>query len=320
MRMLDCVVDEPFVGQTVEFVLRAKLFVSRRGVRHARHVPGGVLLDGASCRTDAEVALGQVVSICISDEHVATKTTQVVPEEGPLDVIYEDEDLIVVNKQAGLVMHPSRGHHSGTMINFLVDYLNKTGRTCNPHPVSRLDQGTTGLVVFATSGYAQDRMQDQLHSPSFERAYLALCKGAFENRCGLVDAPIGRVEDLPSSFDVVEDGKEAVTHYRVLDQFSVEGEGVVSLVHLVLETGRTHQIRVHMKHLGHPLLGDTAYGSSSCLIDRPALHSWSVRADHPTTRQRFELEAPLPSDMAELIPQSCLERLARGISGRRGAS
>lgn len=313
MRMLSCIVDEPFVGQTVEFVLRTKLFVSRRGVRHARHVPGGVLIDGVQCRTDATVALGQEVSICISDEHVATKVSQVNPEPGPLDVVFEDEDLIVVNKPAGLVMHPSRGHHDGTMINFLVHYLKRTGRSCNPHPVSRLDQGTTGLVIFTTSGYAQDRLQDQLHSPSFERAYLALCRGSFEYRSGLVDAPIGRVEDLPSSFDVTPDGKHAVTHYRVLATFDVEGEGSVSLVKLVLETGRTHQIRVHMKHLGHPLLGDAAYGSPSILIDRPCLHSWSVRAEHPVTRERFEVCAPLPPDMAALVPKVLRDVLPDGI-------
>ena len=307
--MISCIVDEPYVGQTIEFVLRTKLFVSRRGVRHARHVPNGVTLDGVNARTDTKVALGQEVAICISDEHVATKVSQVVPEYDSLDVVFEDQDLIVVNKPAGLVMHPSRGHHEGTMINRLVGYLERTGRACNPHPVSRLDRGTTGLVIFTTSGYAQDRMQDQLHSPSFERAYLALCKGHFERSFGLVDAPIGRVKDLPSSYDVVPDGKHAVTHYRVLGEFDIEGEGLVSLVRLVLETGRTHQIRVHMSHLGHPLLGDDAYGEASARIDRPALHSWSVKANHPVTRERFAIAAPLPADMAALVPSDLRARV-----------
>lgn len=309
MRMLTCTIDAPYEGKSVEFVLRTKLFVSRRGVRHARNVPGGVLLDGLPVRTDAPVALGQELAICISDEHVATKVSEVAPEPGPLDVVFEDADLIVVNKPAGLVMHPSRGHHDGTLINRLVHYLQVTGRVCNPHPVSRLDQGTTGLVIFTTSGYAQDRLQDQLHSPSFERAYLALCKGAFEHSFGLVDAPIGRVEDLPSSFDVVPDGKEALTHYKVLGSFELAGVGAVSLVRLVLETGRTHQIRVHMKHLGHPLLGDAAYGEPSELIGRPALHSWSVVADHPISRERFSVVAPLPADMQGLIPGSLAAEL-----------
>ncbi len=307
--MLTCIVDAPYVGKSIEFVLRTKLFVSRRGVRHARNVPGGVLLDGRPARTDTLVELGQELSICISDEHVATKVSEVTPEEGPLEVVFEDADLIVVNKPAGLVIHPSRGHHSGTMINYLMHHLKQTGRTCNPHPVSRLDLGTTGLVIFTTSGYAQDRLQDQLHSPSFERAYLALCKGSFENKFGLVDAPIGRVEDLPSSFDVTADGKEAVTHYRVLGEFELPGEGTVSLVRLVLETGRTHQIRVHMKHLGHPLLGDAAYGEASLLLDRPALHSWSVEADHPVERRRFSVVAPLPADMAVLVPDNLTAKL-----------
>lgn len=309
MRMLTCIVDAPYEGKSVEFVLRTKLFVSRRGVRHARNVPGGVLLDGSPVRTDTLVAQGQELAICISDEHVATKVSEVVPEPGPLDVVFEDADLIVVNKPAGLVMHPSRGHHGGTVINRLVHYLQVTGRVCNPHPVSRLDQGTTGLVIFTTSGYAQDRMQDQLHSPSFERAYLALCRGSFDSSFGLVDAPIGRVEDLPSSFDVVPDGKEALTHYRVVGSFELAGVGTVSLVRLVLETGRTHQIRVHMKHLGHPLLGDAAYGEASEFIGRPALHSWSVAADHPISRERFSVVAPLPADMSALIPTSLVAEL-----------
>ena len=303
MRFVTCIVNETSDGETVDFVLRMQLFVSNRFIRHARKVPGAVTLDGVPSRTDAPVRAGQEVGICVDDEIVATKICSAEPQEGPLDVVYEDEDLILVNKPAGLVMHPSRGHADHTLINYLLWYLRQTGRTCNPHPVQRLDVGTTGLVAFTTSGYAQDRLQDQLHTDSFTRAYLALVKGTFEISWGTVDAPIGRYEDLPGSYDVHPEGKDAVTHYTVLGSFEVEGEGTVSLMKLVLDTGRTHQIRVHMKHIGHPLLGDATYGEPSALIGRAALHSWMIEADHPVTRERLCVRAPLPADMAALVPE-----------------
>ena len=318
------VVDD---GATVYFVLRERMGVSEAIVRHARRLDRGVELDGAPCRTDAVVRTGQVVTLSLFD---SGRETSIEAEPGEMHVVFEDEHLLVLDKPAGLVVHPSRGHFSGTLCNFVAHYLRESGRGEGAHPVNRLDRDTSGLIVFAKHAHAQNLLADQLHTGAFERTYLAVCEGAFDQDAGLVDAPIARLRDEYGSFGVSEEGKPAVTHYRVLGRVprpmgdgcgphQLDGAGGpcssgggcglrtpgderdLSVVQLQLETGRTHQIRVHMAHLGHPLLGDDAYGSASSLIARCALHSWKLALDHPITRERLALSAPVPPDMEALV-------------------
>ena len=218
--------------------------------------------------------------------------------EGPLDIVYEDPDIIVLNKAAGVLVHPGHGHFDDTLGNFLMYYYKNTGEESDFHPVHRLDKGTSGLVVVAKHPHAQEKLKNQLHTGDFRRVYLAICDGTPPEASGTVDAPIGPVEGSPTAREVRPDGRPARTRYRVLRTW-----GPRSLVELELETGRTHQIRVHMAHIGCPLTGDFLYGRSNpALIARPALHSARLKLTHPITRERLCFSAPLPADMAALIP------------------
>ena len=303
MRMINHIVDAALDGAPLWRVLEERLFLSGVAIKRAKRVPGAIALDGAPSRTNAAVYAGQVVSVAIDDATLAPRERHgepVEPQPGPLDVVYEDEDVVVLNKPAGLVVHPCSGQREGTLGNYLQHHLHEHGVNCALHPVHRLDVGTTGLIAFATSGYVQARLQAQLETGTFAREYLALCRGRLPEPAGVVEAPIGRVGLGPRSWDVCKDGRPATTRYQVVCK-AESPEGPLSLVRLQLETGRTHQVRVHMAHLGCPLLGDAAYGTASQLIERAALHSWRLRCVQPVTGEKIELEAALPEDMAGLI-------------------
>lgn len=310
MRTASCTVDEAHDGCPLWQVLAEQLGVSDRMLRRAKHAPKALLLDGVPARSTAPVRLGQTAEIAVDDKTIAPENRRVEPEAGPLAIVYEDDDVLVIDKPAGLVVHPCSGQRTGTLGNFVAHHLAATGRGEGLHPVHRLDQGTSGLMVFATSGYAQSRIQKQMEDGVFGRTYLALCHGVFACDRGAVDAPIGRISRGPRSFGVVSDtsplGKRALTRYRVLETVR-SAYGPLSLVKLTLETGRTHQIRVHMSHLGHPLLGDAAYaadGGRPPLFPRTALHSWRLALQQPLSGEELFFELPLPTDMAEAL--ACL--------------
>ena len=226
-------------------------------------------------------------------------TSGTVPTPGPLDLIWEDEDVVVVNKPPGLLVHPSHGHFADTLGNFLMYHYQQTGQDCDFHPVHRLDKGTSGLLVVAKHPHAQEQLKQQLHTEAFRRVYLAICDGQPPAPSGTVDAPIGLAPDSRARA-VCPDGQSARTHYRVLQSW--EGG---SLVELQLDTGRTHQIRVHMAHLGCPLTGDFLYGTEQPeKIARPALHSHQLSFTHPITGEHLAFTQPLPEDMAALLPNT----------------
>jgi 23S rRNA pseudouridine1911/1915/1917 synthase len=301
MRRVSCIVDAAHDGKSVYSVLREQVGFSRRALRHTKYVEGAILCDGAPIRTDDIARAGQEIAIAFDDEVVMVSDAAIESVDGPLDIIFEDEDLLVLNKPAGMVVHPRIGHLRDSLSNYVAGYYRAKGLACQPHPVHRLDGGTTGLIVFAKSGYAQAQLQRQLHTEHFVRRYLALCEGFLAEREGVVNEPIACIDTEHTAFGVRPEGKPSVTQYRVLDEFSREGERL-SLVELRLKTGRSHQIRVHMAHLGHPLAGDAHYGGRSELIARPALHSWKASFTHPVDGGTVALEAPLAADMAALLP------------------
>ena len=294
-------------GRTVGHLLHARLHVSDRYIKHAKYIEGAVRLDGALSRCDAPVAPGQVVSIVVDDwlePHEPGVAAEAAPE-GALDIAYEDDDLLIVNKAAGTVVHPCPGHWEHTLGNYVVGYLHGKREAIDLHAVNRLDIGTSGLVVFAKNGHVQERLKEQMHTGAFQREYLAVCEGVPAPACGMIDAPIGRATAAPvSSFAVMEDGKQAITHYAVVEELDGAGTGdtggATALVRLVLETGRTHQIRVHMAHIGHPLVGDVLYGGSDGLLGRPALHSWKLDLVQPVTGKEIHLEVEPPEDFRQL--------------------
>lgn len=303
MREIEYTAKLADAGRTVGHLLQARLHISERYLRHAKYVEGAVHLDGALSRCDVPVAPGQVMGIVV-DDWLEPHEPSVAPEEGPLDIAYEDEDLLVVNKPAGAVVHPCPSHWTHTLGNYVVGYLMQKHQAIDLHAVNRLDIGTSGLVVFAKNGHVQERLISQMHTGSFQREYLAVCQGVPEPAHGMVDAPIGRATAAPvSSFAVMESGKKAVTHYEVLERLGGNGGSAptAALVRLALETGRTHQIRVHMAHLGNPLVGDVLYGGSAELLGRPALHSWKLDLVQPVTDTEIHLTAELPRDLVELL-------------------
>jgi len=240
-------------------------------------------------------------------------------EDIPLTVVYEDDDLIVIDKPAGLVVHPAPGHAGGTLVNALIahcgDSLSGIGGARRPGIVHRLDKDTSGLLVAAKNDEAHQGLSDQFAVHSIERAYIALCWTAPRPRSGTIDLPLGRSKHNRLQIAVQEHGgKEAVTHYEVKDLFGPRHDPWASLVECRLQTGRTHQIRVHMTHIGHPLLGDPVYGRGKMVgglpkgareaiqaFERQALHAGILGFDHPISGNPLKFESKLPHDMLALM-------------------
>ena len=294
-RRLTLTVPPERAGQKVDTLLRKMLGLSGTVIRRVKWLPEGILLDGERVFTSARVSPGQVLSVQVGDSAV---TSGIVATPGALDIVYEDDDLLVLNKAPGVSVHPGPGHYSDTVGNFLIYYYEMSGILADFHPVHRLDKGTSGLLVVAKHPHAQEVLKQALHTSSFRRTYLAVCDGAPEPSSGTIDVPIGPADGSLIAQAVRPDGKRAVTHYQVLRPLS----GGRSLLRLVLDTGRTHQIRVHMAHLGCPLTGDFLYGTEAPeLIPRPALHAWQVSLLHPITGRQLGFTAPVPQDFSDLL-------------------
>lgn len=223
----------------------------------------------------------------------------IVPAKGNLDIVYEDEDLIIINKVGDMVVHPSYAHYKDSLSNYLAGYYEETGQNHVIRTVGRLDRETSGLVIFAKNRHSAALLSKQKENMSRRKEYLALCSGVFERTSGTVNEPIRRRPDERMIREVHPEGKEAITHYVVEKQFED-----YALVRLHLDTGRTHQIRVHMAYLGHPLLGDNFYGKeieNSHGLERAALHAGYIEFDQPITKERIKITAKLPRDMQQLL-------------------
>ena len=281
-------------GEKIDTLLRRELHLSGTVIRRIKWLETGILLDGTRAITGQRVTAGQVLSVLISDPD---PKGDMVPTPGPLDIVYEDADILVVNKAPGLSVHPGPGHPDDTLCNHIAWYYRQTGLSADIHLVHRLDRGTSGLMVVAKHSHAQEQLKLQLHTSAFRRIYLAVCDGAPQPDVGTVDAPIAPVPGSLIARQVDPAGQWARTRYQVLR--TANGR---SLVELELDSGRTHQIRVHMAHLGCPLTGDFLYGTEDqSLITRPALHSAQLFLTHPVTGQSLHWQLPLPADMAALL-------------------
>ena len=293
-RRLSLTVTPAQSGEKIDTLLRRDLHLSGTVIRRIKQLEDGILLDGVRAITGQRTAEGQVLSALVSDP---CPRLDMAPTPGSLDVVYEDEDILVVNKAAGLPVHPGPGRPDGTLCNHIAWYYQQTGLLADIHLVHRLDKGTSGLMVVAKHAHAQEQLKLQLHTPAFRRLYLAVCDGAPQPPSGTVDAPIARAPGSVIARRVDPEGQWARTRYRTLR--AANGR---SLVELELDSGRTHQIRVHMAHLGCPLTGDFLYGTEDqSLISRPALHSARLSLTHPVTGASMYWELPLPPDMAALL-------------------
>jgi 23S rRNA pseudouridine1911/1915/1917 synthase len=266
---------------------------------------GRILLDGRACRSRDKVRGGELVEVQpLREDEVADQG-----QEMALDILYEDDALLVVNKPAGLVVHPAAGNWDGTLLNGLLGYHPALAQVPRAGIVHRLDKETSGLLVVAKTLTAQNALVRQLQARSVKREYRAVVQGVM-TAGGTVDAPIARHPVNRLRMAVVESGKPALTHYRVVERFRAH-----SYLKIYLETGRTHQIRVHMAHIHFPLLGDPLYGgrlrlpagAGEALVDtlrafrRQALHAMRLELIHPETQQSLSWEAPLPEDMQHLL-------------------
>lgn len=222
--------------------------------------------------------------------------SNIVPTEMPLNIIYEDEAYIVVNKPAGIPVHPSMDHYADSLSNGIAFYFNQIGLKKKIRPVNRLDKDTSGIVIFAKNEYIQECLVRQMKSKEFIKKYIAVVNGNLDNLEGTINAPIARKEGSIIERCVSETGDIAITHYKVLKR-----KTDFDIVECILETGRTHQIRVHFAYLGHSLLSDTLYGTSSSLINRQALHAYEVEFTHPLSKKKVKYIATVPEDLNKLI-------------------
>lgn len=255
-----------------------------------------IFLNGKECDTRNIASPNDIITINFD---YSEDNSNIVPTEMDLNIVFEDDWLLIVNKPAGIATHPSVLHFSDSLCNGVRFYFDSIGLKKKVRPVNRLDLNTSGLVVFAKCEYIQECLISQMKSNVFKKDYLAICDGIFEDKVGVIDLPIARKENsIIERCISISDGQTAITDYEVLQELTI-GSDCFSIVKCHLQTGRTHQIRVHMSAIGHPLLGDTLYGSSSpsSLINRQALHSYKISFVHPISKKTLKFTSNLPDDM-----------------------
>lgn len=285
MRVIEYTAEEYFEGKKLISFLRGHVKISVRLLRSLKRVDGGIKINGENARTIDILHAGDKITLSIPEDE-----NHSIAVDYPLDIIHEDEDLLVINKPAELPMHESHNHQGDTLANAVAGYLTKKGKSLTFRAVGRLDKGTSGLVICALNSHAAARL-----SGNFEKTYYAIATGHYEGE-GTIDKPIYRPDPIKTYRTADDRGDRAVTHYKVIES----GENYAYLK-INLETGRTHQIRVHFAYLGTPLYGDKMYGVEHEIIKRQSLHCGEVVFDHPVTGERLELQAPLPADMQALI-------------------
>ncbi|HOD02458.1 MAG: Ribosomal large subunit pseudouridine synthase D [Firmicutes bacterium ADurb.Bin300] len=286
MRVLNFTVPYYCEGIKVSMFLRVKGEFSASIIQTLRHTQGGILKNGMPSRTIDKVKKGDIITVNLPE-----KSSEPLLFDFPLDIIYEDDDILVLNKPAGISMHPTYNHPNGTLANAAAAYLKKRGKgeACI-RAIGRLDKGTSGVVVLALNSYAASRLNNNL-----KKEYLAVIRGCLSG-FGVIDAPIFR--PFPDkTIRAVGHGDESVTHWQAQKQFDS-----FTLVRVFPQTGRTHQIRVHFAHIGMPLIGDEMYGGpQSALIKRPALHCERVSLIHNVTGENMIFKAPVPEDFRKLL-------------------
>ena len=254
-----------------------------------------ILVNGKFVDTRSIVQTDDIITIDLS---FPEDNSNIVPKQIDLNIVYEDEHLLAINKPAGLAVHPSILHFNNSLANGVRYYFDKIGLKKKIRAVNRIDLNTSGLVLFAKNEYVQESLIKQMNTNVFKKTYLAIVSGHLKEKAGTINAPVARKENSIIERSISPNGQTAITHYEVLKEFNN-----YSLIQCTLETGRTHQIRVHMAHIGHPLLGDNLYNPNEDLklINRQALHSFKMEFIEPISKEKIHLEAKLPEDMKKVI-------------------
>jgi 23S rRNA pseudouridine1911/1915/1917 synthase len=281
-------------GLALKDIIRRRFSFSSRLRKRVKYAKS-VYLNGEQTEGWITPLEGDEVKVVIPEER-----SHFEPQDIAINVIYEDEDLLIINKQPFFVVHPTRGQYKNTIANGIMKYINDSGQVFKIRFINRLDMDTSGILLVGKNSNAQDNFMKQLEHGNVRKTYRAVVCGIIEEESGVIDLPIGfEGPDSPKRC-VREDGKASVTKYRVLERFFT-GSGY-TLAELDLITGRTHQIRVHMAHIGHPVVGDPLYGREQVyLIERQALHAYGLSFDHPVSHKRLDITAPIPGDMVKLI-------------------
>ncbi|WP_129599659.1 RluA family pseudouridine synthase [Anaerophilus nitritogenes] len=284
-------VEKDYVGLSLKEILYDQMKLSSRLIRKLK-TKKNILVNGNKIPFHAILRNGDVVQVIMEEE-----PNQFEPEPISIEVVYEDLDLLIVNKKPGIVVHPTKGHPTGTMANAIVYYMQEKKEHFKIRFINRLDRDTSGLIMIAKNPFAQQEISKQMQANKVQKMYVAVVDGNLKERKATINAPIGRREPENIKREVFQGGQESITHYEVIDKLKN-----ASVVKLKLETGRTHQIRVHMSYIGHPLIGDELYGvANTDLIDRQALHAQSLIFYQPRTNQKIEVNSSIPEDMEKLI-------------------
>lgn len=279
-------------NQSINQIMKEKLNISTR-LRTKLLNSKSIYCNESIADTRNLVKFGDIISIYIDQEE---DNSNIIPTKINLDIIYEDDAYLVLNKPAGISTHPSLRHYDNSLSNGVRYYFDTIGLKKKIRPVNRLDIDTSGLILFAKNEYVQEFLVRQMIKKSFTKEYQCIVSGKFEKKKGTISLPISRKENSIIERCVKNDGQTAITHYDVLKEYPE-----YSLVSCKLETGRTHQIRVHMAFIGHPILGDTLYGSHSSLINRQSLHCTFISFIHPLSHKLVSYKSELPNDMKKLI-------------------
>lgn len=289
---LEYTVNSIDVNKKVKDILLSKLHISHRLLITLKK-ENCIFLNNSPIFVDKTVILNDKITVIFDYKE---DNSNIIPRKMDLNIVYEDESLLVINKPSGIPVHPSINHYEDSLSNGVRYYFDKIGLKKKIRPVNRIDKDTSGLVIFAKNEYIQEDLIKQMKSNKFYKEYIAIVEGYFNDKKGTINAPIARKGESIIERCVNKNGEKAVTHYEVLNEFTVDDKRL-SVVKCILETGRTHQIRVHLSYMNHPLLGDDLYGGNLSLIKRQALHSYRISFIHPITKLKINIEAKIPEDL-----------------------
>lgn len=296
MSILEKKVENIEEGIKIREYLKTELGLSTRLIRSAS-IGKRIFVNDEVVKMNRVLKQGEVIKIDLAKD----ESQDITPEKMDIEIIYEDEDILVVNKKPFMVVHPTKSYQSGTLANGVINYFMETNQKCIVRLVSRLDMNTSGLIIIAKNQFSHGMLSKEMSENNVKKRYLAIVHGVLEKKEGTIDLPIYRPEGIENGTRRVIDerGQRSITHYKVVESFEDS-----SLVECTLETGRTHQIRVHLSNIGHPIYGDTLYGygeNEESLIKRQALHAYALDFKSPRSGKLLSLKSDLPDDMKELL-------------------